>query len=108
MSGNAGNGLEVDGLGMTAQLKGAKAVISSLWAVNDASTGKLMGDFYQRWAEGGGKVTKVEALRQAQLDLLLDKRGRRAVELGEALPRRVSPRLPHPVMRIPTTGHPLY
>ena len=29
-----------------------------------------MGDFYRRWAEGAGKVTKVEALRQAQLDLL--------------------------------------
>jgi CHAT domain-containing protein len=31
MSGNAGNGREVDGLGTTAQLKGARAVISSLW-----------------------------------------------------------------------------
>jgi CHAT domain-containing protein len=71
MSGSASNGREVDGLGMTAQLKGAKAVISTLWPVNDASTGKLMGDFYRRWAEGGGKVSKVEALRKAQLDLLL-------------------------------------
>jgi CHAT domain-containing protein/Flp pilus assembly protein TadD len=73
MSGNASNGREVDGLGTTAQLKGAKAVISSLWSVNDASTGLLMGDFYRRWAGGGGKVAKVEALRQAQLDLLLGK-----------------------------------
>jgi len=70
MSGSTGNGREVDGLGTTAQLKGAKAVISSLWSVNDSSTGQLMGDFYKRWAEGGGKVTKVEALRKAQLDLL--------------------------------------
>jgi CHAT domain-containing protein/Flp pilus assembly protein TadD len=73
MSGSASNGREVDGLGTTAQLKGAKAVISSLWSVNDSSTGELMGDFYKRWAEGGGKVTKVEALRKAQLDLLLGK-----------------------------------
>jgi CHAT domain-containing protein len=73
MSGNASNGREVDGLGTTAQLKGAKAVLSSLWSVNDASTGLLMGDFYKRWAEGAGKVEKVEALRQAQLDLLLGK-----------------------------------
>jgi CHAT domain-containing protein len=73
MSGNAGNGREVDGLGTTAQLKGAKAVISSLWSVNDASTGQLMGDFYKRWAEGAGNVAKVEALRQAQLDLLLNR-----------------------------------
>ena len=73
MSGNASNGREVDGLGTTAQLKGAKAVISSLWEVNDASTGELMADFYQRWAGSAGKMEKVEALRQAQLDLLLGK-----------------------------------
>jgi CHAT domain-containing protein/predicted negative regulator of RcsB-dependent stress response len=73
MSGSASNGREVDGLGTTAQLKGAKAVISSLWPVNDASTGELMADFYKRWAEGSGKVTKVDALRNAQLDLLLGK-----------------------------------
>ena len=70
-SSNASDGKEVDGLGMTAEYKGAKAVISSLWSVNDSSTGQLMGDFYKRWADGAGKVTKVEALRQAQLDLLL-------------------------------------
>ena len=70
MGGDASNGREVDGLGTTAQLKGAKAVISSLWEVNDASTGTLMADFYKRWADGAGKVPKVEALRQAQLDLL--------------------------------------
>ena len=73
MSGNASNGREVDGLGTTAQLKGAKAVISSLWEVNDASTGELMADFYRRWATGAGKVQKVEALHQAQLDMLLGK-----------------------------------
>jgi CHAT domain-containing protein len=66
----AGDGREVDGLAMTAQVKGARAVLSSLWSVNDASTGALMADFYQRWAEGGGNVTKADALRQAQLDLL--------------------------------------
>jgi CHAT domain-containing protein/tetratricopeptide (TPR) repeat protein len=70
MEGDASDGREVDGLGMTAQLKGAKAVISSLWEVNDTSTGELMADFYKRWANGGGKVEKVEAIRQAQLDLL--------------------------------------
>jgi CHAT domain-containing protein len=73
MGGDAGNGREVDGLGTTAQLKGARAVISSLWEVNDSSTGELMADFYQRWASGAGAVEKVEALRQAQLDLLLGK-----------------------------------
>jgi CHAT domain-containing protein len=91
ISGTAGNGREVDGLGASAQLKGARAVISSLWSVNDASTGELMADFYKRWVDGAGKVSKVEALRQAQLDLLQgrgkaqgDSRGRGfAVASGE-------------------------
>jgi CHAT domain-containing protein len=71
IGGVASNGREIDGLGMTAQKKGAKAVISTLWDVADDSTGELMADFYRRWAGGGGKVEKVEALRQSQLDLLL-------------------------------------
>ena len=100
MSGNAGNGREVDGLGTTAQLKGAKAVISSLWSVNDASTGQLMGDFYKRWAEGAGKVTKVEALRQAQLDLLLGK----ARAQGDGSNRGVEPEGPAPA----GYAHPFY
>jgi CHAT domain-containing protein len=70
MSGVASNGREVDGLGTTAQLKGAKAVLSSLWEVNDESTGMLMAAFYKRWSEGSGKIAKVQALRDAQLSLL--------------------------------------
>jgi len=73
MSGEASNGREVDGLGTTALGKGAKAVISTLWEVDDASTGALMADFYKRWAGGDGKVMKAEALREAQLDLLRGK-----------------------------------
>jgi CHAT domain-containing protein len=69
-SGDAANGGEVDGLGMSAQTMGARAVISSLWSVDDESTGDLMADFYQRWVQSNGKVAKVEALREAQLDLL--------------------------------------
>lgn len=34
-------------------------------------TGQLISDFYKRWADVGGKVNKVEALRSVQLDLLL-------------------------------------
>lgn len=73
VGGSTSDGDEVDGLAMTAEYKHAKAVISSLWSVNDTSTGQLMGDFYKRWADGAGKIEKVEALRQAQLDLLLGK-----------------------------------
>jgi CHAT domain-containing protein/Tfp pilus assembly protein PilF len=70
MGGSAGNGQEIDGLGTTAQIRGVKAVISSLWEVNDASTGELMADFYRLWAGGQGKIGKGAALRQAQLNLL--------------------------------------
>jgi CHAT domain-containing protein/Flp pilus assembly protein TadD len=72
-SGIDGDGREVDGLAATAQNKGAKAVISSLWDVNDDSTSYLMSDFYRRWTTGNGSVTKIEALRQAQIDLLTGK-----------------------------------
>ena len=33
-------------------------MISSLWSVNDNSTGELMGDFYKRWTAGAGKATR--------------------------------------------------
>ena len=65
----AKDGLEMDSLGMIAQQKDAEAVVATLWDVSDASTSRLMSDFYARWvklpAEG-----KAEALRQAQLALL--------------------------------------
>ena len=73
MSGNASNGEEIDGLAGVALKNQAKAVLSTLWSVNDSSTGSLMADFYKRWANGAGKTMKVEALRQAQLDLLTGK-----------------------------------
>ena len=73
IGGSSANGREVDGLATTAQRKGARAVISSLWQLNDNSTAELMSDFYKRWVRGGGKVMKAEALREAQLDLLRGK-----------------------------------
>ena len=39
----------MDSLGMIAQQKDAEAVLASLWDVNDASTSRLMSDFYSRW-----------------------------------------------------------
>ena len=65
--GTGGDGKEVEGLGMVAQRKGAKAIIASLWPVSDASTRLLMQEFYRLRGEG---QTKAEALRQAQLTLL--------------------------------------
>jgi len=63
------DGREIDGLGITAQRKGAKAVIATLWKVDDVSTGVLMQEFYRLWTANAG-MPKSEALREAQLELL--------------------------------------
>jgi CHAT domain-containing protein len=63
------DGLEMDSLGMIAQQKDAEAVLATLWDVNDASTSRLMSDFYSRWVQHPADG-KAEALRQAQLALL--------------------------------------
>jgi CHAT domain-containing protein len=60
------DGLEMDSLGMIAQQKDAEAVLATLWDVNDASTSRIMSDFYDRWVKDPADG-KAEALRQAQL-----------------------------------------
>jgi CHAT domain-containing protein len=65
----AKDGLEMDSLGMIAQQKDAEAVLATLWDVNDASTSRLMSDFYSRWVKAPAEG-KAEALRWAQLALL--------------------------------------
>ncbi|MHC5862180.1 CHAT domain-containing protein [Nostoc sp.] len=64
-------GIEVSGLSYYFLTSGAKSVIASLWLVNDASTSQLMRYFYQNLATG--KITKTEALRQAQLTMIAGK-----------------------------------
>ena len=63
------DGSEVEGFGVLAQRKGAKAVVASLWPVADASTGLLMREFY-RFRQSAPNLTKIEALRRAQLQLM--------------------------------------
>jgi CHAT domain-containing protein/Tfp pilus assembly protein PilF len=70
----AEDGQEMDSLGMIAQQKEAEAVLASLWDVNDASTSKLMSDFYSRWV-ASPVDGKAEALREAQIGLLRGKSG---------------------------------
>jgi CHAT domain-containing protein/Flp pilus assembly protein TadD len=67
--GAEGDGREVDGLGILAEEKGARAVVASLWAVNDTSTGLLMQKFYTAWTTHAG-IPKIEALRRAQVAFL--------------------------------------
>ena len=68
-------GVEVESLGVLAQRKGASAVIATLWEVADDSTSILMQNFYRCHA-AATVTTKAEALRQAQLDLLLHSDGK--------------------------------
>jgi CHAT domain-containing protein len=67
-----GDGAEVEGFGALAQRQGAKAVVASLWPVVDASTALLMRELY-RIREANPSLTKLEALRQAQIELLQGK-----------------------------------
>jgi len=71
MGGKLGNGEEILGFGYLMQEVGAKATVASLWRVDDGGTQILMNNFYQ-WLETG-KVTKAEALRQAQISLITGK-----------------------------------
>lgn len=68
-SSNNSDGREIDGLGITAQRKGAKAVVATLWPVEDTSVGLLMATFYKLWITSP-QLTKAEALQKAQLTLL--------------------------------------
>ena len=60
-------GREIEGFGVIAQQQGAKAVLATLWPVADQSTAALMADMYRR--RQGLSLSKIEALRQAQLAL---------------------------------------
>jgi len=56
------------GLAGLAVRSGARSTLASLWSVNDASTTELMVKFYQSLTQK--KLSKAEALRQSQLELL--------------------------------------
>ena len=81
--GSNANGKEVEGFGVLAQDKGAKAVVASLWPVADRTTQLLMEEFYR--GREAKKLTKGEALRQAQAKLL---RGELMKSTNEALANR--------------------
>ena len=65
------DGKEVEGFAVLAQRQGAKAVVATLWPVADESTSLLMREFYK--LREAKKLTKGEALRQAQMTLLTGK-----------------------------------
>jgi CHAT domain-containing protein len=95
------SGEQILGLGYQFQNQGARAVIASLWQVNDGGTQALMNAFYSALQEQN--MSKAEALRQAQIALITNnydpvggKRGTIEIistETGEPI---TSSRLSHP------------
>jgi CHAT domain-containing protein len=102
LGGKLGNGEEILGLGYQMQRAGARAAIASLWSVDDGGTQALMNGFYS--ALQSDKMTKAEALRQAQIALITgnytalgDGRGVIVVKpILDSLPPKVSAGLSHP------------
>ena len=100
--GGFGNGEEILGLGYQVQRTGARAAIASLWSVSDGGTQALMDTFYA--ALQTGKMTKAEALRQAQIALITgdykslgQQRGLEVQQrINRSLPKAVNTRLSHP------------
>jgi CHAT domain-containing protein len=68
------SGEGIIGLTWALFVAGAPTQVLSQWAVDDASTATLMGRFYQNLA--WGRAAKGQALRQAALSLLQNKRHR--------------------------------
>ncbi|MEH2033520.1 MAG: tetratricopeptide repeat protein [Nostoc sp.] len=98
-----GNGLEILGFGYQLQRTGVRASIASLWEVNDGGTQTLMDILYARLKSG--KITKVEAIREAQIAMITgknqssDSKDRSSVKLtpgnsGQSAP--ISLNLSHP------------
>jgi CHAT domain-containing protein len=65
----SGEGAEVESMGNVILSLGAKAVLATLWPVNDVSTALFMSDFY-RFRYGDDSADKAESLRLAQLALM--------------------------------------
>ena len=66
--GEVAGGEGVLGLTRAFHTAGARTVVASLWQVNDAATKALMAESYRNLWET--KLSKLEALRQAQLTML--------------------------------------
>jgi CHAT domain-containing protein len=109
--GKLSSGDELVGLTRAFLYAGTPSVIASLWKVEDSSTAALMASFYKNLRTR----SKVEALRQAQLQLirgegssdLLARRGVGGIgKLGEV--PQANPQSPTPVPVSVSTSHPYF
>ena len=58
------------GLAGIAVRSGVRSTIASLWNIDDQATVELISRFYQELANPGAPITRAEALRRAQIELL--------------------------------------
>jgi CHAT domain-containing protein len=84
--GESGGGEGVFGLQRAFHLAGTRSVVASLWKIDDAATQALMAEFYRNLWER--KLPRLEALRRAQLAMLLhyDAKDGRLRAPGAAVP----------------------
>ena len=89
--GEVAGGEGILGLQRAFQTAGAKSVVATLWQVRDDAARSLMIDFYDNlWRK---KMSKAEALRQAQLTMLREgvKRGLGSDDQPADAKRRLPP-----------------
>jgi tetratricopeptide (TPR) repeat protein/CHAT domain-containing protein len=90
--GEVAGGEGVLGLQRAFQLSGAKTAVTSLWKIPDRATSQLMQRFYENlWDR---KMSKVDALRDAQIGMLKEGR-QRGLDIEEPASKKpISSRLP--------------
>ncbi|AFY57564.1 hypothetical protein Riv7116_5168 [Rivularia sp. PCC 7116] len=67
----AGDADSALGLAGVAVRSGARSTIATLWRINDEASAKLIGKFYEQLTSANNPgISKAEALRQAQLNIL--------------------------------------
>lgn len=70
----AGDDRAALGLAGVAVKAGARSALATLWSVSDTATSQLIGDFYRQLGKAG--QNKAEALRNAQMSIMSDRRYR--------------------------------
>ena len=85
--GQTAGGEGVLGLQRAFQLAGARRCVSSLWSVDDAATQTLMTEFYKRLWDKDHPEGKLQALRDAQLEMLrrYDPHAEKLVDRGRGI-----------------------
>ena len=79
----AGDDRSALGLAGIAVKAGARSALATLWSVSDVASTQLVSDFYRELGQSG--ASKAEALRQAQLALMADRRYRHPYYWGPFL-----------------------